>query len=217
MQYHFEILARDSAIKDILSDEIFYWINMSIEGLIKSIFGEDNTFLNKFEITQKTKDDIQSIVKKSNCTLASSTSTKYSFTLPSTYWFKVREECTISYKDCADVTKTTTTDVIEANMNNVNTILVDPFSEYILRYGIARPVRIEYGNKMELITDGNYSVTVYALYYIDKPTKVTHLTTCDLPSETHEDIVSMAYNLCIGNHARKNKVYKNKDLSNEGQ
>lgn len=204
MQYHWGILARDTELKDILSDEIFYWINLSIETIIKSIFGPDQSGLNQFELSQKIKDDLQSIIVSSNRTpITIVDASHYTVTLPTDYWFKVRETAEITYTNCKKQSTVYDTDVVEANMNNIDPMLWNPYSEHILRFGKARPIRLQYNDKMELITDGNYSVTKYVLYYIQKPAVVSPSVSCNLPSETHEDIVTMAYTLCIANRRIK--------------
>jgi hypothetical protein len=209
MQYRFQILSRESVIRNIMTDEIYYWLNYATESLIKDVFGEDNKLLNEFELTQKKKDDIQSIVTfKLYSSPYSTSGNKYRFALPTDYWFRVRENCTISYLNCHRVSTTLSTTIIEANMNNVDRMMDDPYSEYNLLLDQAKPLRLLYENYIELISDGNYSVTNYTLYYIKKPTTIAIGTICSLPSEIHEDIVQLGYKLCMNNFLFKNGLNK---------
>lgn len=209
MQYRFQILSRNSAISNILSDEIYYWLNFSQESLVKNIFGEDNKVLNEFEITQKKKDDLQSIVQETQISISASPHTnKHIFNLVSDYWFKVREQCTITFDDCHGNPISKKVSVIEAEMNNIDRMLIDPYSEHNLRNDYAKPLRLLFNDKVTLISDDNYIVSNYVLYYIQKPTVITRSNSCNLPIQIHEDIVQIAYKLCYNNYLMKNTTPK---------
>ena len=88
-------------------------------------------------------------------------------------------------------------------MNNVDQMMEDPYCEFNLLLDEAKPLRLLYNNSIEVITDGNYSVTNYTLYYIEKPTVITRSSSCNLPVEIHEDIVQLAYKQCLNNYMIK--------------
>jgi hypothetical protein len=71
----------------------------------------------------------------------------------------------------------------EANSNNFTELLQNPYSEHILHFEKASPLRLFLGDTVELITDGNYDVLLYYIRYIRKPIVVaygaTSYTTAD--------------------------------------
>jgi len=93
--------------------------------------------------------------------------------------------------------------VVESTIDEVRRMLENPFSEHILHYGSAKPIRIFDGDSVELITDGNYDVTEYHLTFLKQPVEVetddVSPVNCDLPEHTHDEIVRMAANMILEN------------------
>jgi len=203
MQYKFQFLCGDMFP---VSEEMFYWINFAINVMVRKAFSQENENYS-FEINQKLIDDLQSIVKlETNSSSTDGGTNKYNFTLPSDYWFTVNERSGYSYTDCNSSAQTGEEGVVNAHMNNLNELLDDPFSEHVLRFGKAKPIRLIYTDKVQLISDGNYTPTSHILYYVAEPTTITRANTSDLPTETHEDIVRIAHELYDANLINKAKV-----------
>jgi hypothetical protein len=74
--------------------------------------------------------------------------------------------------------------VKEANANTFTTLLQNPYSEHILHYEKASPLRLFLGNTVELITDGNYGLMSYYLRYLKKPRIITSLATTRVDAQT---------------------------------
>lgn len=91
--------------------------------------------------------------------------------------------------------------VKEVDVNHYTAWLSNPFSEHILHYEKAKPLRLFLGDTVELITDGNYQVLVYYLRYLKKPAVVSLVGNidCDLPEHTHDEIVKIAVNMALEN------------------
>jgi hypothetical protein len=72
------------------------------------------------------------------------------------------------------ISKNTT--VIQCTSDTVYNLLDNPYSEHILHYYDAKPLRLFKGNTVQLITDGNYYILHYNLRYLEKPQRVNILT-----------------------------------------
>jgi len=60
----------------------------------------------------------------------------------------------------------------EATIDTYSSLLDNPYSDHILHYDEARPLRLFYQNTVELIGDGNYGVVRYYLRYLKAPQKI---------------------------------------------
>ena len=191
-------------------EEIDFWINMAIRRFGKTRYGGISSKGTSFEQTQKRIDDLRTLIKvysDPSGIAGSIDSTKgYTFQLPiedsglgdEDYWFALAEEVTITV-DAVE----TKVGVIESTLDEYRFRVDDPFSEHILHYGSAKPIRLFHGDSVELISDGNYTVDDYHLTYLRKPVDVDISAEtpvdCDLPEHTHDEIVKLAVNMMLEN------------------
>ena len=186
-------------------EEIDYWLNSAIRVFVKTRYGGLNIHTTGFEETQKRIDDLRTLVKQYDDSSPSASTTfvatgGYSSDLPvadsgvgdEDYWFTLAEEVNIVVG-----TTETRVGVTETTLGEYRFKLDDPFSEHILHYATAKPLRIFNGNSVELIGDGNYTIDDYHLTYLKVPTEVVHpdvdpggTADCDLPEHTHDEIVN---------------------------
>jgi hypothetical protein len=90
-------------------------------------------------------------------------------------------------------TTTSRVGITETTADRYSEDIANPLGEHILHNYNARPLRLYKTTQVELVTDGNYSVTVYYLRYIKTPAVVALPSTpCDLPVHTHYEIVKIA-------------------------
>jgi hypothetical protein len=174
-------------------EEIDFWLNNAIRRFVKLRYDE-------FEHTQKRIDDLRTLTKHDAdiTPYVSDYPNGYSFNLPSDYWFTLSEECKI---------KVTATEVesrqgiTECTLDEYSEKIEDPFSEHILHYQTAKPIRIYNVNSVELVSDGTYIANAYYLTYLKKPDEVsvTSPTDCNLPEHTHDEIVKLAANMMLEN------------------
>ncbi len=77
----------------------------------------------------------------------------------------------------------------------------NPYSEHHFENYTARPLRLFKQGLVELITDGDYGVTLYYIRYLYKPAEVDYDTPThsDLPEHTHDEIVKMAADMILEN------------------
>ena len=176
------------------SYEIFYWINRAVETFVKTRWDGNNPKQEGFEQTQKRIDDLRTLVKEVSISTNSGTvkPNSYTATLPNDYLFTLGEEVTISYTKNGS-TITSREGITETSVDKYTDDLINPFSEHILHNDWARPLRLFKSTVVELISDGTYTIPTYYLRYLAKPTVVAlPSTSCDLPDQTHYEIVKTA-------------------------
>jgi hypothetical protein len=89
--------------------------------------------------------------------------------------------------------------VVDCSIDTYSKYLEDPYSEHILHYDRAKPLRLFYQDYVELITDGTYGVIYYYLRYMKRPQEVSSVNDCDLPEHTHEEIVELTVSTLLEN------------------
>jgi hypothetical protein len=182
-------------------EEIDFWLNRAIRDFVKTRYSGVNFKKESFEQTQKRTDDLRTLVDSAFILL-----NRYGVSKPNSYrgsiegvdryWLAVGEE--------ADIVVNGTTSrvgVTQCTQDEYRQKIDDPYSEHILHYGSAKPLRLFYEDQVELTTDGNYTVNKYYLTYIKEPVAVSHSasTDCDLPGHTHDEVVKLAVNMMLEN------------------
>lgn len=198
-------------------EEKDFWLNSAISKFVKTRYSGFNVKKKGFEQDQKRIDDLRTLVKEKTIDSLTISSTKpnafiadlTSLTIsgvPDTdvYMFTVSEEVTITFDSNTtnDILKKSTglrQGVTEVTANNYRSHIDNPYSEHVLHYEKAKPLRLFLGNTVELITDGNYKVTEYHIRYIAKPQVISSSVDCDLPDTVHDEIVKIAVNMALEN------------------
>lgn len=183
------------------SEEIDFWLNQAIRDFVKTRYSGVNPKQESFEQTQKRTEDLRSLIGTKSVLLNSAGAAKpnsYRGSISNIldYWFTLGEEATITVDSVEK-----RVGVIQCGQDQYRQKIDDPYSEHILHYGSAKPLRIFYGDFIELTTDGNYVAKTYHLIYLKEPTEVSlsGSTNCDLPEHAHDEIVRMAVNIMLEN------------------
>jgi hypothetical protein len=191
------------------AEEIDFWLNNSVDRFIKTRYSGNNMFYTSFEQSQKRVDDLRTLIvevrivpavavnvyDKPNSYIVASAS------FPSNYMLFLNDEVTITFTHSILGTNTTVrTGVTECTSDSYFTKVSDPYGEHVLHLDTARPLRMFSEKGVELITDGNYTVTYYYMRYIRKPAVILlGAVNCDLPEHTHREIIEMTVNKLIEN------------------
>ena len=207
-------------------EEIDDWLNNAIRKFVKTRYSRMNPKKESFEESQKRSDDLKplvvnyqtpllhsehstligpyaltttSVMKDNVFGLIDGTSyvidTPGGYSWPSNHWFTLSERCDILANGIMS-----RVGVIECTADELEQKLEDPFSEHIVHYGRAKPIRIFNANDVELITDSTYTVLYYYLTYLRAPATVQVTATavsCDLPEHTHDEIVKLAVSMML--------------------
>lgn len=198
--------------RDWHNDEIDYWLNEAIR--VFTIERWNGYKGKSFEEGQKRIEDLRSILKDYSGTPITNFSidpsplgdllqkpNAYYFSLPDDYWLADEEEVTLNVADVA-----VRTGITECVGDSYSFMIENPFSSHKLRFGKAKPLRIFGGSIVEVVTDGNYTVTAYHLRYIRKPAVVLYPSvSCDLNPLVHEEIVEKAVSMAVARVGDPNK------------
>lgn len=180
------------------SEEIDYWLNNAILKFVKTRYSGMNVKGTSFEQTQKRTDDLKTLVYHESIASggAGLYENAFTFALPATYMFALQETCTIDVDGTVSVVGVT-----ECRIDEYRQKRDDPYSEHLLHYGTAKPLRFFMNNAIDIVSDGNYDITYLHLTYLKEPATVDNVpagtTDCDLPDYTHDEIVKLAVNMML--------------------
>lgn len=184
-------------------EEIDFWLNNAIRKFVKTRYSGMNVKGTSFEQTQKRTDDLRTLlVVDTISSISSSQASRFEngskWDLPVDYWFSIRETISVWMTTPAEIFHW---GVIESTWDEIDARLLDPYSEHILHYNVAKPIRLFNGETIEIITDGNYNIGAIVMTYIKAPVTVdlSGTTDCDLPEHTHDEIVKLAVSMMLEN------------------
>ena len=129
----------------------------------------------------------------------------YKANLPDNYWFATREQVKFDYT-CLGSTDYSNKikGVVKITDDRYESSLQDPYSEHMLHYENAKPLRSFIGNSIELTTDGNYYIREYLLKYIKQPVKIV-LSETSISAGTNVLIIGATY-VAVGGTVTHNGV-----------
>ena len=198
MQYDFEYkVNRYDSDLIVDSDLIFHWINEAQSLQVITHYTGNNPYDQAFEQNQKRFDDLRALVEESTISVdATSISEKpnsYTVTLPTDYLFIVGEEANITYPPTGGSETSKIVEVYPITSDRYSKEVNSPFGKHVFHYESASPLRLMKSNRVELITDGNYSIDSYILRYLKEPENL-YLggPDCVLPEHMHGHIIDKA-------------------------
>jgi hypothetical protein len=193
--------------------EIDFWLNSAIRNFVKTRYSGFNAKRKGFEQSQKRIDDLRTLVAEH--TLVSGggggldqlgtdlkpNGWRADLSYISDYWFSLGEEVEIEYTPFGEtIPAFKRVGVTECTEDTYMSHINDPYSEHILHYDDAKPLRLFIGDDIEFITDGNYDLSSCYIRYLKAPQEVDISgTDSDLPEHTHDEIVKMAVNMGLEN------------------
>lgn len=192
------------------TEELDFWLNDSVDRFVKTRYSGNNPFGTAFEQSQKRTDDLRTLIVETRLIPVASTDVfdkpnSYiveATNFPTDYLLFLNDEVTITFNHTIlDTSVSIRSGVTECTSDSYFTKVSDPYGEHILHLDLARPLRLFSEKGVELITDGNYSVSYYYMRYIRKPAIIGLIaaTDCDLPEYTHREIVEMTINKLLEN------------------
>ena len=189
------------------TNEVDYWLNRAIREFVKTRYSGINPKREGFEQSQKRIDDLRTLVREVTvpCTITGAIKPNgYVLTdgfgnaqfSTAAYWLSLGEEVSITPTGSTAIRQ----GVTEITYDEYTYELDNPYSTYRLHYGKAKPLRLFYNNTIEFISDGTYTVDNAYIRYIKSPVEVVYSTIdCDLPENTHDEIVSLSVRLALEN------------------
>jgi len=186
-------------------EELDFWINTAIIKFVKTRYSGLNIKGEAVEQTQKRVEDLRTLVKETRLTptdpAAPATSYKpnaVTAALPDDYWLMLGEDVTLTLSDAS----TLRTGLLQITSDKYSQLIDDPYSPHILHYNTAKPLRLFNGSNVEIIGDGNYTITYYHLRYIKVPLFITHTAQATLTGAIEPGVTYIA----VGNSVTYNSV-----------
>lgn len=179
---------------------IFYWLNEAQNRIVKTRYSGVNAKGESFEQTQKRTDDLRTLVVESTIIPTIGTVKPNSFvaSLPADYMFALGEEVTISYiNPLTSIAETKRGGITDCTTDTYSRQVKDPYSEHVLHYESASPLRLFREDSVDIITDGNYDIDSYYLRYMKLPGTISLTSDCELPTHIHTEIVTEATKLFL--------------------
>ena len=116
--------------------------------------------------------------------------------------FAVGEEADITYTNpLTSLEETKRVGITESTSDTYSRQVSDPYSEHILHYEEAHPLRLFLDDDAELIGTTDYTIPTYYLRYLKMPEDIEFSegvnTDSELPEHMHQEIVDTAVNLFL--------------------
>lgn len=190
------------------SGTIFMFLNEGQDTFIKSKYTGYSADRVSFEQTQKIIEELRPLVVEATIIPTEGEVTdkpnSYIAELPANYKYLLSDEVTINgdtFNESGIGSFTQRVGVIDCTADNYRSYIDNPYSEHRYHYETAKPLRLNSDDKVELITDGTYEVTHYYLRYLKEPLTIAlgGSNDCELPNDTHQDIVKLAVSLYLTN------------------
>lgn len=195
----------------IESDIIFHWLNVAQDREVKNRYSGNNQKGISFEQNQQITEDLSTLVKEEQLAvtpgpLGTDKPNSSSVILPTDLLYTVGEEVTIQFNDIrGQYVITKRQGITECTSDTYTRRVADPYSEHILHYETAKPLRLFKSNYVELVSDGNYSIPLYHIRYIRIPNAITLSgASCELPEHLHQEIVDRAVTLFLASISDSN-------------
>lgn len=205
-------------------EEIDFWINEAIDRFVKTRYSGVNPKQESFEQSQKRVDDLRSLVKEIVITPTLSTATEIngvyilSFKpnsyhvdqddFPADYFMFLNDEVLISfYHEVTGSSTNLRTYPVTCTSDTYSAKVSDPYSEHILHLSTARPLRLFSSKGIELVTDGQYTISNYFLKYLRKPTRVNYALTGSQTTATANIVDGISYLVSVASITYNGVVY----------
>lgn len=195
-------------------EEIDHWLNEAIDRFIKVRYSGINPKQESFEQSQKRVDDLRSLVKEIVLTPAASPATEtdgvYTISFkpnsyhidqddfPADYFLFLNDELSITFNhEVTGVSTTLRTYPLICTSDTYSAKINDPYSEHRLHLSTARPLRMFSSKGIELITDGQYTISSYFLKYLRKPARVNYALTDAQTAGTSDIVEGVRYKVSV--------------------
>jgi len=190
-------------------EAIDFLLNQSQIRLLKNRYQTNNNYREGFEGVQKRIDDLRTLVKSetedslTNFLMDDDSNVRiYEAALPEDYFFMVKLRVKVNKTGLGDSIKSPR----QVQHDDVSVIISDPFDGPKYR----NPLVMYAGNKVQIVTDGTFSVTKVYFDYLKKPYSLSidavgvnnptgFTDVSEFPEQMHHEIVDYAVELALEN------------------
>lgn len=191
--------------------EIEYWINQGYHKFIKTRYSGINYRKLAFEQDQKRIDELKKLIKVTEFNVSGTEiGNEYRVIYPLDLFITLGEDAYI-YGNEQVIDDAILVDVWECTIENFTTKMNNSLTDFHYHNNYARPARLFLSDGVKLVTDGNYKIKRYVLYYLKTPSKIDILENpteefTEINEIAHMEIVKLAAQMYIENQS--NPRYK---------
>lgn len=189
--FELEINKLDDAVNKPLTDDSLYWLNQAVMKFVKERFNGNAPHYTSYEQNEKRTRDLHNLfethqMEQVGDTVNHSTYDEYFYNYPNNMMYLLSERVLIvdNYGD-----NEYDTSVFECTADNFMYRITNSLTDFHYNHHRARPLRVRTGKgdsyTVSLLTDGNYKINDYRIYYLREPETIT--------SENPDD-VNVEYN-----------------------
>lgn len=208
LQYAFELEAANidaPLARKLNSEDIKYWLNQGVDKFIKTRYNGSNPKLTAFEQDEKRARDLILLTKTDRVgpitiEIEASSYDRHVYVYPADVMFVLDEYVEIVYG--ADYT-IVPVEVFECTLDTYMYRISNSLTDFHLRHGYARPLRVRTYMGADLYSDKNYGINQYKITYIRKPSPITFdkpfAEYYEFPEYAQNEIVKLAVQMYLEN------------------
>lgn len=173
-----EINKLDDAVNKPVTDDSLYWLNQAVVKFTKERFNGNAPHYTSYEQNEKRTRDLHNLFRSTKLDLIEivdhSTYKEYKYNYPQNLMYLLSERALITNNNGAYPYDTS---VFECTADSFMYRITNSLTDFHYKYHKARPLRVRtgkpYSYSVSLLTDGNYKIESFDIYYLKEPEKLT--------------------------------------------
>lgn len=226
--FELEINKLDDTMNKPVTDDSLYWLNQAVAKFIKARFNGNPPHYTSYEQNEKRTRDLHNLFESANVGLTGpeshSTYDEYTGTYPSDMMYLLSERALITDNNEGHEYDTS---IFECTADSFMYRITNSLTDFHYKYHKARPLRVRTGNPddyhFSLLTDKNYKIKQFDIYYLREPEKLTSANPTDRNVEYNDfeddvwyEIIKTAAQMYVENQTdRRYQTLTNEILTQE--
>lgn len=212
--FELEINKLDDAVNKPVTDDSLYWLNQAVTKFIKERFNGNAPHYTSYEQNEKRTRDLHNLFESKklmlNETIDHSTYTEYTYNYPKDLMYLLSERALIVDNNNEHPYDTS---VFECTADSFMYRITNSLTDFHYKHHKARPLRVRTGRPDEystvsLLTDGEYKINSYDIYYLRVPEQITDedpddvdVEYKDFEDDVWQEIIKIAAQMYIENQS----------------
>lgn len=226
--FELEIDKLDDAVNKPVTDDSLYWLNQAVMKFVKERFNGNAPHFTSYEQNEKRTRDLHNLFTSYQMVnediIDHSTYVEYTYNYPTGIMYLLSERALITNNENEHPYDTS---VFECTADNFMYRITNSLTDFHYKYNKARPLRVRTGKDasytVSLLTDGNYKINSYNIYYLRAPELLTDTEPDDESVEYKDfeddvwyEIIKIAAQMYIENQSdQRYKTLTNEVLTQE--
>ena len=221
--FELEIDKLDDAVNKPVTDDSLYWLNQAIMKFVKERFNGNAPHYTSYEQNEKRTRDLHNLFEQYRMVeenvVKHSTYTEYKYSYPTKLMYLLSERVLITDLNGEYQYDTS---IFECTADNFMYRITNSLTDFHYNYHKARPLRVRTGKpddyNVSLLTDGNYLINTYDIYYLRIPEMITSekpdnvdVEYNDFEDDVWQEIIKIAAQMYVENQSDQ----RYKTLTNE--